>query len=81
MYKLLDLLPAAATDADQKKIVTELFNLSADEFYTIGLSLPAGDYRVVSNTLKNVPPTVISGWLYPGPSPVGFETFYIDAQK
>ncbi len=54
----------------------EFFSLSADQFLTIGLSLPAGDYQVVNNTLRNVPNTVISGWLYPGPSPANFETFY-----
>jgi peptide/nickel transport system substrate-binding protein len=63
---------------DQNRLMTEFFNIAKEQFLTIGLSLPAGDYQVVNNTLRNVPDTVIHGWLYPGPSPVNFETFYID---
>jgi peptide/nickel transport system substrate-binding protein len=68
----------AVTPADQVALMKEFFDISADQFLIIGLSLPAGDYQVVNNTLRNVPNPVISGWLYPGPSPVNFETFYID---
>src|SRR5262249_7317252 len=56
----------AATADDQNKLMTEFFNIDADQFLTIGLSLPAGDYQVVNNTLRNVPQNVIHGWLYPG---------------
>ena len=35
----------------------------------------------LDNTLRNVPDPVIHGWLYPGPAPVNFETFYIDPSK
>jgi peptide/nickel transport system substrate-binding protein len=57
----------------------ELLQIAADEFYSIGLSLPSGEYFVVNNALHNVPDTLMRGWLYPGPAPVNFETFYIAA--
>jgi peptide/nickel transport system substrate-binding protein len=72
------LIKQAVTPEDQAALMKEYFDLSTQQFLIIGLSLPAGDYQVVNNTLRNVPDTVISGWLYPGPSPVNFETFYID---
>jgi peptide/nickel transport system substrate-binding protein len=78
MFQISHQIKLAATPDDQNKLMTEFFNLEADQFLTIGLSLPAGDYQVVNNTLRNVPDTVIHGWLYPGPSPVNFETFFID---
>ena len=78
MFKISHDVKFAATADDQNKLMTEYFQIAADQFMTIGLSLPAGDYQVVNNTLRNVPDTVIHGWLYPGPSPVNFETFYID---
>ncbi len=81
MYQISTEVKQAFTPADQNKLMAEFFTLSTDQFLTIGLSLPAGDYQVVNNTLRNVPNTVISGWLYPGPSPVNFETFYIDPSK
>lgn len=62
----------------QIALFEELLQISADEFYSIGLSLPAGEYFVVSNALQNVPDTLMRGWLYPGPAPVNFETFFID---
>lgn len=77
-YQIAAQVKQAVTPDDQAKLMKEFYGLSADGFYVIGLSLPAGDYQVVNNALRNVPDTVISGWLYPGPSPVNFETFYID---
>jgi len=55
----------------------ELLQIAADEFYSIGLSLPMGDYFAVSNNLQNVPEPLLRGWLYPGPAPANFETFFI----
>lgn len=77
-YEILtELLQTIGIDA-QTQLMNELLEISAEDFYTIGLSLPMGDYTVVNNTLRNVPETVIAGWLYPGPAPANFETFYID---
>jgi peptide/nickel transport system substrate-binding protein len=78
MFAISHQIKTAASADEQTKLMTEFFGLEADQFLTIGLSLPAGDYYVANNTLRNVPDTVISGWLYPGPSPVNFETFFID---
>jgi peptide/nickel transport system substrate-binding protein len=75
-FEIMTLLPTAVGD-EQIALMNEHLELSADGFYNIGLSLPMGDYRVVSNRLMNVPDSVITGWLYPGPAPVNFETFYI----
>jgi peptide/nickel transport system substrate-binding protein len=77
-YEILsELLQAVGIEA-QTALINELLQISADEFFTLGLSMPMGDYHVVNNVLRNVPDTVIAGWLYPGPAPVNFETFYID---
>ena len=79
-YEILEELRQATTLEAQTALMNELLDLSADQFFTIGLSLPAGDYRVVSNNLHNVPDPLIAGWLYPGPAPANFETFYISEQ-
>ena len=76
---VLGLILANAEKADRTRMPAfQAYKRDPSQFLTIGLSLPAGDYQVVNNTLRNVPDTVIHGWLYPGPSPVNFETFYID---
>ncbi|HEX7041427.1 MAG TPA: ABC transporter substrate-binding protein [Trueperaceae bacterium] len=76
-YELMTEIQGAVDPAERERLMGEFLQISADTFYTIGLSLPAGDYYAVSNRLKNVPDRVISGWLYPGPAPANFETFYI----
>ena len=76
-YELVSELQQAVGIEAQSEIMNQILELAADQFYTIGLSLPMGDYRAVNNNLHNVPNPVISGWLYPGPSPVNFETFYL----
>jgi peptide/nickel transport system substrate-binding protein len=77
-YALIDQIQASSDPDEQVALMAELLELSADGFYTIGLSLPEGGYRVVNNALQNVPDTLLAGWLYPGPAPANFETFYID---
>ncbi|HRW08597.1 MAG TPA: ABC transporter substrate-binding protein [Caldilineaceae bacterium] len=77
-YQLVaDLQQAVGIEA-QTAIMNQILDLAADQFLTIGLSLPMGDYRVVNNQLLNVPNPVISGWLYPGPAPANYESFYLD---
>ena len=76
-YELYTLLSQAITLDEQVAIFQELLQISADEFYSIGLSLPSGEYFVVNNTVHNVPQTLMRGWYYPGPAPVNFETFFI----
>lgn len=78
-YAILDELKLAVGSEAQAKLMDELLELAADQFYNIGLSLPGGDYRVISNSLRNVPEPIIAGWLYPGPAPANFETFYLDS--
>jgi peptide/nickel transport system substrate-binding protein len=76
-YELVSAINATSDNAEQVALMTEFLQLSAEGFYTIGLSLPAGGYRVVNNALQNVPDPLLAGWLYPGPGPANFETFYI----
>jgi peptide/nickel transport system substrate-binding protein len=79
-YEILEEIRQATTPEQQEALMNELLELSAEQFFTVGLSLPMGDYRVVSNDLRNVPDPIIAGWLYPGPSPANFETFFIAGQ-
>ena len=61
---------------EQIVLWNELLDLAADQFYNIGIALPATEYYVVNNDLHNVPDPLIRGWMYPGPAPVNYQTFY-----
>ncbi len=76
MIELVSLVPTSPTEEVQFERMEELLQLHADGLWVIGLAMPEGDYRVVNNALRNVPNPVIGGWLYPGPGPANFETFY-----
>jgi peptide/nickel transport system substrate-binding protein len=77
-YEIVEELRQATSLEAQTELMNEMLELAADQFFTIGLSLPMGDYRVAANYLRNVPEPLIAGWLYPGPAPANFETFYVD---
>lgn len=81
MIEIVSLIPKQAKYDDQAALMNELLDLAADGLWTIGLALPMGDYRVVNADLRNVPDPVIGGWLYPGPGPANFETFYYDTSN
>lgn len=77
-YEILAQLKLVVDPDKQAALMKELLAISADDFYTIGVSLPAGDYKVVDKALRNIPDFVQLGWLYPGPAPMNFETLYFD---
>lgn len=80
LYEITAALPVKI-GAERKALMDEFMNTMADAFLNIGTVLPAGNYRIVSNRIGNVHAPLIEGWLYPGPAPSNFETFYIKAKK
>lgn len=80
MMELQDIIPTVI-GAEQEAIVTEYLDLLAENFPRIGIALPAGNYRAVSNRLRNVPEPLMEGWIYPGISPANFSSFFIVKDK
>ncbi len=83
VVEMLDMaakIPVTAGDA-QTKLMNDFVQKVADYFPVFGISLPEGDYRAVRNRLRNVPQPLIEGWLYPGPAPANFSSFYIEKDK
>ncbi|HEV7291300.1 MAG TPA: ABC transporter substrate-binding protein [Devosia sp.] len=75
LYELRQTIPTTVGE-EQAELMAEFTDLLAEEFLTIGIANPAGYYRSVKNDLRNVPPELIEGWLYPGPAPANFATFF-----
>lgn len=80
MLELIDQIPLVA-GAKQNAVMAEFIELVTDNFPRIGIALPAGNYRAVSNRLRNVPEPLMEGWMYPGISPANFSTFFILKEK
>ena len=75
LYELRSIIPTTVGE-EQATLMNEFTDLLAEEFLTIGIANPAGYYRSVKNDLHNVPAELIEGWLYPGPAPANFATFF-----
>jgi peptide/nickel transport system substrate-binding protein len=75
LYELRQTIPTTVGE-EQAALMKEFTDLLAEEFLTIGIANPAGYYRSVKNNLRNVPAELIEGWLYPGPAPANFATFF-----
>ena len=78
-YELQDQI-ARLTGDEQLEAWREYVSIVKEEFPQIGIALPAGNYRAVSNRLRNVPEPLLEGWLYPGIAPANFSTFFIDEE-
>ncbi len=62
----------------QAKLMREILEIAADEFYAIGISLPANGYGIVSLKMRNVPSPHPGSWKYPNPAPLNVFTFYYE---
>ncbi len=60
----------------QNELMTEILNIAQQEFYTIGISLPAPGYGIRNVNMQNIPDVFPSGWKYPHPAPLNVFTFY-----
>lgn len=69
-------LRATADPEGQNALMNQILEITADQFYSIGISLPANGYGLVSNKMGNVPETILNAYLYPSPGPVNTFAFF-----
>ena len=66
-------------DAQQQaELMAQILQIAADEFYAIGITLPAPGYGIVKNGFHNVLSPMPGAWLYPNPAPANPEQFWIE---
>ena len=54
---------------EQLALMKEILKIAKEEFYVMGLSLPAKGYGTVKNNFHNMPESMIAAWLYAPPGP------------
>lgn len=69
-------LRATADQAGQNELMSQILEIAADQFYVMGISLPANGYGIVKNNMHNVPDTILAAYLYPSPAPTNPMTYY-----
>lgn len=69
-------LKSTADPERQVELMTQILDIAADQFYTIGISLTPNGYGIVKNNMHNVPDTILNAYLYPHPGPTNTFTYY-----
>jgi peptide/nickel transport system substrate-binding protein len=75
-WSLYDQIKATSDPDEQAALFQKILDISADQFYEIGVSTAVPGYAVVSNALGNVTEGTPTGWIYPDPGPENPEQYY-----
>ncbi|WP_299724715.1 ABC transporter substrate-binding protein [Devosia sp.] len=75
-WDLYDAIKATADSDEQVKLFQQILDITADQFYQIGVTTPAPKYAIVANNLGNVPDETPTGWIHPDPGTLNVEQFY-----
>lgn len=75
LYKQIS---ATGDPAEQNALMAELLQISADEFWVIGISTPPDSYLVAKNNLRNIIDNMPGSWAYPNPNPAEPYTWFYE---
>lgn len=77
-FALYDQLTATADTDEQYRLMGEIMAIAQEEFYAIGISLPAPGYGIVKNAFHNVPASMPDATVYPTPGPTNPAQYFFD---
>lgn len=75
-WALYDQIKATSDPDLQAELFQQLLDITADQYYQIGVSTAINNFAVVSNKLGNVPANTPTGWIHPDPGTLNTEQFY-----
>lgn len=68
-----------STSRDQQvKLFDKIFDIAAENVWSISISTPPPNLVAVKNGFKNVPHVAIDGFVYSSPAHTGIETYYFE---
>lgn len=76
-FELYDQLRATTDTDEQYEIMARILEISKEQFYNMGVSLPAPGYGIATNDFHNLPEEMIYGSRYPTPGPTMPEQYFI----
>ncbi len=80
--ELRDELETTADPEEQNALMTEILDIATEQFYAMGLVLPAAEYGVVSNRMGNVPDFMFdAAGSFPDPATYNPAQFYLKSQN
>jgi peptide/nickel transport system substrate-binding protein len=75
---LYDEIKKTGDTDEQIRLMQQILELAADQFYTIGILWDADGYGVVRNNFINTPPVMPWSYSYPHPGPEDPSQFFFD---
>ncbi|NEE01364.1 ABC transporter substrate-binding protein [Phytoactinopolyspora halotolerans] len=69
-------IPLEPDPEKQKELFRQILQISKEQFYVIGIALPADGYAIAKNNLRNVVESFPDSWLYLTPGPIDIPTWY-----
>ncbi|MBC05533.1 MAG: ABC transporter substrate-binding protein [Thalassospira sp.] len=79
-FALYDRLKATASAEKQNQLMRDILDISADQFYVMGIALPPNRKGVVARDFHNVPKVMPAAWSYATPAPTNPSQYFIQAE-
>lgn len=77
-FMLYDQLKSTTDFAEQAGLMRNILDITADQFYSIGVNLTPDGYGIVKKDFHNVPDVMPDSWTYPTPAPTNPCQYYIE---
>jgi peptide/nickel transport system substrate-binding protein len=71
-------IQVVVTPEEQERLMQQILEIAADQFYLIGINLMPPQKGVVSNRFHNVPPVMVWSFAYPNPAPTNPSQYFIE---
>ena len=75
---LYDQVGATPDPVEQTRLMNQILDIAADQFYVIGISTPAPAYGVANQKMGNIMDWMPAAWQYPTPGPADTFQFYYE---
>lgn len=72
-------LEATVDPDEQARLMNEILDIAADEFYMIGINLMQEGYGIVKNNFRNVPQSMVDAFLILTPAPTNPSQYFLES--
>ena len=79
--ELYNQVRATADEDEQLRLMQEILEIAADQFYVIGISTQPPGFGVIKNNFHNVTDPMISSFAYPTPAPTNPQQYFISDEE
>ena len=75
---LLEVVRQTTEVEEQRRLMNGIFDIDAEQIFSINIASPPPDLVIVENGFRNVPLRAVTGGAFKSPSNAGFETYFFE---